>query len=235
MYFNISKSLEKLRISDGSNILMSAVDIPVFHLIHHKELTFFKLYTWAHSVYNYEGSFDDFMKAIATPELDGYYQKIIKDFELTPSTEIWTENTINTTISLISYYTDICKFPNKEFPLLLCEQLLKILDKLQTWAENGRKGNYTTPFQLYFSEIEIENTFILMRHSEASGCAVKLFTINTLIVSDQDFCIETGKYLTKLTQRSLLLCGIAEKERVRFFNAQQQKVRFLMEKIQKSY
>ena len=231
----ISKSLEKLRISDGSNILMSAVDIPVFHLIYHKELTFFKLYTWVHSVYNYEGSFDDFVNAIATPELDGYYQKIIKDFELTPSTEIWTENTINTTISLIKYYTDIRKFPDKKIPLLLCEQLLIILAKLQNWSETVRKGNNTTPFQLYLSEIEIENTFILLKQSGARSCAVKLFTINILNVFDKDFCLETEKYLTKLTQRSVLLCGSSEKERIRFFNAQQQKVRFLMDKIQKSY
>jgi len=231
---NMSKILEKLKISDGS-LLMSVVDIPVFHMIYQKELTFFKLYAWTHSVYNYEGRFDEFMKEIATPELAGYYQKIIKDFELIPSTELWTENTINTTLSLISYYTDICKFSDKEFPLLLCEQLLNILGKLQNWAEKGNKGDDATSFQLYLSEIEIENTFILMRQSEVRNCAVKLFTINNLHVSDKDFCMETEKYLTKLTQRALPLCGSSEKERIKFFNTQREKVRFLMEKIQKSF
>ena len=228
---NLSQNLAKLSISDDAHLLISAVDVPVFHMIYHKELAFFKLYAWTHSVYNYAGSLDDFMKAIATPELDSYYQKIIKDFEHTPSAEIWTENTIRVTLSLISYYTDIRMFPDKEMPLLLCGQLLEILNKLQHWAENGRKSNHTTLFQFYLSEIEIENTFILMKHSGAVSCAVKLFTINILNVFDQDFCMETEKYLEKLTQRSVLLCESSEKERVKFFNSQRQKVRFLMEKI----
>ena len=58
----LSNNVGKLRTSDDSNILMSANDIPIFHLTFHKELRFFKLYTWFHSVYNYEGCLDDFIK-----------------------------------------------------------------------------------------------------------------------------------------------------------------------------
>ena len=127
----LSKNLEKLKAAHDSSIIMSAMDIPIFHLISQKELTFFKLYTWSHSVYNYEGSVDDFMKEIETPEIVSCYQKIIKDYELIPSSEIWTENTISTTLRLISYYVDICGFLNKDLPLQLCEQILSILSKLQ--------------------------------------------------------------------------------------------------------
>ena len=232
--FALSKNIEKLRATPDSSILLSATDIPVFHLISQKELTFFKLYTWSQSVYGHEGSMDDFMKEIETQELINCYQEISKNYALVPSTEIWTENTINTTLRLISYYVDIYSFSNKDFPLLLCEQVLNILSRLQTWAENSEKAEYSTPFQFYLSEMELENTYMLMKHAGIANCVVKLFTINSLNVLDEEFCKETENWLNRLAQRSVLLCGSSEKERIKFFNTQRQNVHFLVKKIQNS-
>ena len=232
---SLSKNVEKLKTSSDSSILMSTMDIPMFHLIEQKELTFFKLYTWAQSVYDYKGSINDFMKEIETPELLSCYQKIISNYELVPSTEIWTENSIHTTLKLIGYYVDIYSFPNKELPLLLCEQVLNIVNKLQKWTENGMKGERTTAYKLYVSEMEPENTYILMKQSGATNCVVKLYTINSLNVFDEAFCREAETWLTKLAKRSVLLCGSSEKERIKFFNLQRQNVRLLMEKIQHSF
>ena len=232
--FALSKNVDKLRTSADSNILMSATDIPIFYLTSQKELRFFKLYTWTHSVYNYEGCLDDFIKTIETPEIVSCHQQISRAYELIPSAEIWTENTINSTLRLISYYIDIGRFSNKDLPLLLCEQILNILEKLQKWAETGQKGNHTTSFQFYVSEMELENTYILMRRSGMMNCVVKLFTINSLNVFDKEFCMETENWLTKLSQRSVLLCENSEKERIKFFNAQRQKVNILIDKIHDS-
>ena len=231
----LSKHVEKLKASHDSSILMSAMDIPVFHILPQKELTLFKVYTWAQSVYDNELCMDDFMKEFEKPEILTCYQKISENYELIPSAEIWMEKTIDATLRLIGYYVDICSFSNKELPLLLCEQLLTILNKLQQWAESGTKGARTTPFQLYVSEMELENTYLLMKQPEVSNCAVKLYTINSLNIFDQEFCRETENWLDKLAQRSTLLCGSSEKERVKFFHSQRQKIQFLIEKIQKSF
>ena len=233
--FALSKNVAKLKASNNSSILMSAMDIPVFHLISQKELTLFKLYTWSHSVYGYNGCLNDFMKEAETPEIISCYKKINHDYELIPSSEIWTENTINATLKLINYYVEINMFSNKDLPLLLCEQILNILSNLQKWSETGSKGEQKTPFQFYLSEMELENTYILMKQSELSNCVVKLFTINSLNILDKDFCLETEHWLTKLSQRSVPLCGGSEKERIKFFSSQQQRVQFLMEKIQNSF
>ena len=238
-YYNymlsLSKNFERLRNANDSNILMSAVDIPLFHLLSNKELTFFKLYVWSHSVYNYEGSFDNFMKEIETPEIIRCHQKICNDYEFIPSSEIWTEKTIDTILSTINYYIETYKFSNKDLPLTLCKQILDILDKLQKWAENGAKGDNKTLFQFYLSEINFENSYIILKQPELSKCIVKLFTMNSLNVLDKDFCKETENRLKKLSKQAILLYGNAEKERIKFFNSQRQKVQLLMEKIKKSF
>lgn len=231
----LSKNIEKLGTVGNSTITLSATDIPVFHLISQKELILFKLYTWAHSVYNYKGCLEDFMKETGIPEVVDCYQKISKDYEFVPSTEIWTDSTVDTTLKIINYYLDICMFSNKDFPLLLCRQVLNILDKLQKWTENSSKGDHKTSFQLYVSEMELENTYILMEQSGTTNCIVKLFSINTLLVFDKEFCEETKHWLTKLAKRSISLCGGSEKERIKFFRAQREKVRALQHKIENSF
>lgn len=232
---NLLKSLQQVKNASAPSLQMSALDIPVFHLITQKELTFFKLYTWTHSVYDYKSSLDDFMKIVETSHLTSCYHQISNTYELIPSAEIWTENTIMSTLSLINYYVEIGCFSNRELPLLLCEQILCILDKLQKWTEKGEKGENATPFKFYISEMELENTYILMKHDGISNCVVKLFTINSLNVFDKDFCQETENWLNKLSERSAMLCGNMEKKRFKFFNNQRQKVRFLMDKIQDSF
>jgi len=225
------ENFEKLKTYDDSSILISAMDIPSFYLLFYKELILFKLYAWSHSVYNYEGCFDDFIKEIETPVFINCHQKISNIYEFISSAEIWTENTINITLRLISYYFDINCFSSKELPLLMCEQILKILGKLQKWAESGYKGEHKTPFQLYLSEIDLESTYVLMKHSGIKN----VFTVNNLNIFDKEYCNETENYLNKLAQRSVLLCGVSEKERIKFFKTQQQKVLTLMEKIQNSF
>lgn len=229
------KSIQQVKNAADPSIQMSALDIPVFHLIAQKELTFFKLYTWTHSVYDYKSSLDDFMKIVETSHLTSCYHQISNTYELIPSAEIWTENTIMSTLNLIKYYVEIGCFSNRELPLLLCEQILCILDKLQKWTEKGEKGENATPFKFYISEMELENTYILMKHDGIINCVVKLFTINSLNVFDKDFCQETENWLNKLSERSAMLCGNMEKKRFKFFHNQRQKVRFLMEKIQDSF
>ena len=229
------KNLQQVKNASNPSIHLSASDIPIFHLITQKELTFFKLYTWMQSVYDYNRSLADFMEELEGSQLTSCYQQISSNYELIPSAEIWTENTIKSTLNLIYYYVEIGSFSKRDLPLLLCEQVMSILDKLQKWTERGEKGEHTTPFKFYISEMELENTYILMKRSGISNCVVKLFTINSLNIFDKEFCQETENWLTKLSERSAMLCGNMEKERFKFFNAQRQKVRFLIDKINDSF
>ncbi|MBV2194939.1 hypothetical protein A9168_12220 [Macellibacteroides sp. HH-ZS] len=225
------KNIQQVKNASKPSIHLSASDIPIFHLITQKELTFFKLYTWTQSVYDYNNTLDNFMKGVDTPDLTRLYDQISSNYELIPSAEIWTENTIMSTLNLIHYYVEIGSFSSRDLPLLLCEQVLLILDKLQKWTERGEKGKHSTPFKFYISEMELENTYILMKRSGINNCVVKLFTINSLNISDKEFCRETENWLTKLSERSAMLCGNMEKERFKYFNTQRQKVRILMDKI----
>ena len=224
------ESFENIKKAKGE-LILTAVDIPIFHLLPYKELTLFKLFSWSKSVYDFTGDYEAFVKETDGVEtLSINYKKILDNYRLIPSTEVWTDNTTDTIVRLIRHHFIMEHFDDKETPILLCNQLMDLMDTLQEWTKNGTK-ELNTPFKFYVCETDIANTFILFKSAKRSNCMVRLYTINGLGISDESFCKETENWLQKSIQQSILISGTAERERINFFNAQRKKITNLIDKI----
>lgn len=230
----MAKSIELINHGHDKEIIFSAVDIPMFHFMPYKELTLFKVFAWNNTVYGYEKDLQSFIKEIESKELFNCYRKIFQDYSQIPSTEIWTVNTIDTIIRLLDFYFETGHFKDKELSLLICNQLLDLISNLKVWVEKGYKGNNpSATFKFYVSEVDLENNFALFRKDNDIQCMIKLFTINSLASSDHSFCTETLNWLDTSIKRSVLLTGASERERFKYFNILQQKVRYIIEKFEK--
>ena len=227
----LSHITEKIRLTDDSEIIQSAVAIPFLNLLPYKELAFFKIFSWNKSVYGYDGNYEDFTKILDTSEFLNMHKKITGNYENTPSSEIWTFHTTDTIIRLISYHHEMKHFGFSEFPLFLCEQLLELINRLQEWTEKGTKGPEQVPFKLYVSEIDTGNTFVIFKIAGQVSCLVRQFTLNGFYITDDLFCHEAENWLSNLAQRAVLISGASEIERFKFFTGQRQKIEFLIEKI----
>jgi hypothetical protein len=196
-------------------------------------LTFFKLFSWNCSVYGFTGTFDEFCKKLDADanELLSVFDKIVQNYQLCPSTEIWSDYTIDRILGLLLYHYEMRHFDNEKFPLFLCEQLLDLIKMLHQWTDKGGKGLNNTPFKFYVSEIDMSNTFVLSKRSGKKRCSLKLFTTNHFDVLDQRFCKEAENWLNTAIQRSTLISGSSEKKRYEFFDRQRQKICALMEKM----
>ena len=228
---NMSVDMENIKMLPKKEIMFSAADIPVFNFLAYNELAFFNIFTWNKNMCGFSENYDDFIKTINAYEYLEYFEKIVKNYQLIPSTEIWSGNTIESTLSLLNYHYEMKHFSNKKIPLLICEQLLDLMDTLQNWTKKGIKGVNDTPFKFYISEIDIGNTFILFKKLEKKHCLIRLFTINGLSILDEQFCKETETWLQNLIKRSTLISGTAEKEGFNFFENQKEKIKNLIEKI----
>ena len=227
----LSANMARLRLAGGETI-MSALDVPVFHFLSLKELTFFKLFAWAQSAYHFSGLYEHFAAQIERVDLLECYNKLVDDFGNIPSTEIWTNSTTDTFLKLLNYHFEMGHFQKKETVLLLCEQFLALLRNVQGWADKGYKdADSKIPFHLYLSEVDLDNSFILLKQPDATSCILKLFTINSLSITDPLFCRETAAWLHNLAQRSTLISITSEKERHKFFTRQIQKVRIMIEMV----
>ena len=228
----IHANLDNFISTHRSEIILSAVDIPLFSIMSHKELTYFKLFSWSKNVYGFSSKYEDFVKEIEAHDLHkNYHEKIARKYQLIPSSEIWTAETIDPILRLLLYHSEMTHFDDNKFPLFLCEQLLELINTLENWSEQGIK-NSNGAFKFYVSEINSGNTYVLFKNAETSNCMVRLFTINGLRIFDKHFCKETEKWLRNLASRATLISESSEKERCKFFNGQRQKIKLLIEKIQ---
>ena len=226
----LSSITENFSPTSKSEVRIIAADIPAFHYAAYKELSLFNLFSWDKNIYDYPESFEDFLKRLGDP-VTQYNEKIFLNFQNTPSTEIWTDNTIDSTLKLIKYHFEMEHFCDKQTPVTICEQILDLVYTLQEWIKKGAKGANNTPFKFYINEIDIGNTLILIKNEAQSRCVVRLFTINGLNIKDDMFCNEVENWFDNLIKRSTLISSVSTTERFKFLTSQKQKINTLIDYI----
>ena len=223
----LAKITDKANLLPDCEIMLSAADIPAFHYTGYHEMTMFQLFSWHKNMYDYFGTYEDFCQQYNNEDAIEYCAKINANYQQIPSTEIWTENTIDSMIKLITYHVEMEHFNDKKIPLTIAGQLFELINKLQEWIKNGEKGEKKTPYKFFVNDIDIGNTLLLLDNDHQKRCVIRLFTINGLNINDERFCQKASNWLASLIKRSTLISGIATTERPKFITSQKQKIKNL--------
>lgn len=222
-------------------IIYLAEDLPIFYNFSFRELSAFKMFYWMKSMINV-ASYDNkkFDPAIISEELLQIARQIYDTYLSIPSIEIWTDSSILSLLKQIEYYWDSGHFQKAEDALLLCDQVVFLLNQIQQQAQTNTKvantkaedGNQTN-FKLYLCEIEIGNNCIHIKTGETKSVYITHLTFNKLLTTNLDFCNDTEEWLETLIKKSILISGASEKQRYRFFHNSLNEVNKLKERIQK--
>ncbi|MDR1882601.1 MAG: hypothetical protein LBR26_07440 [Prevotella sp.] len=232
---NLSDLMEGISKSEEKEIVFMAMDIPAPQFSPFLELTLFKIYTWFESVNNLRLTYDKFIESLDIAQLLVYYNKITDAYKQIPSTEIWTNNTIEPILHLLDYYSDLDCFENKEKQFLICRQLLQLIENLEKMTERESKEfrGKEVFFRMYLSPVDIMNDFMITKRGGVNVTSIKLYTINGIFTSNNYFCSEVEKWTRNTISKSLFLSGASARERIKFFNGLKNKVNDLLEKIEK--
>jgi hypothetical protein len=230
------QNFSALAKANEKEVFFTAIDIPMFHFLPYTELTLFKVFSWSNSTGAFQGNFSEFRSMIVDDELIGIYKQLTDVYKVIPSVEIWTDRTFDTILRLIDYYFESGYFSSIDEALLLCSQLLDMITHINKWSNCGFKDEPTNkvPYRLYLSDIELENNFVVMKREQTTSCIIKLYTINSMVTTNHDFCAESMKWISNAMHKSTLISGASQKESFKFFNLLTQKVRFLIKKIENS-
>ena len=180
-------------------------------------MTAFKFFYWKKSIVNdknLEGKKFEF-KAISEETLQ-LSKKALKLYRAIPSTEIWNVETINSTVMQVLYYWEAGLFQSKNDALIICDQLRKMVEKIQEEAETGAKKSGVA-FNMYASDVMIGNNSVL---GIAENFKISLLTFNTfnsLTTTNTGFCEESEIWIKSMMKKSMLLSGVSEKQRLQFF------------------
>jgi hypothetical protein len=241
-YFeSILTDLKKIRSFPQKEIIYAAEDIPVFHYYQYPELTAFKIFYWTKSVLNIP-SFDGkkFSPEEINPRLIGLAREVFDTYVTIPSTEIWNEETISGMLKTVEFYWESGLFASKEVAMQVIDQLSQMLQYLQKQAQHSSKfvpaegkknAEYENNFHLYNSEVMIGNNCILVLAENFKANYLSYHTFNSMVTTNAEYCEETEKWLKNLIRKSVLMSGVAEKQRYRFFKEAQEAIDKLKLKI----
>lgn len=157
--------------------------------------------------------------------------KILKVYNKVPTSEIWNEEGLNTTLRQIEIYQEMGIIPDPEVALRLYNCVLEAIDHLEKMAETGKKSMFgqspteeSAEYRLYLNEIVLgDNTFM----AEIGDTKITYLNHSVLYFvgsTDQRFNEGMFKNLDNLMKKSTLISGTGEKDRKQFFNRLRKKV-----------
>ena len=206
--------------SKNSNVIFAAMDIPVVHLFNYPELTAFRVHTWRKREIN--GGYNETTfnpDNILDDEIIKLYSEIAEYYKRISSSEIWTLGTTDGILKLIEYYSELGDFEDSDMALKLCDQVKDLMENLKENTLTNKSSNFIhqNKFDLYLSEISLENNYVYLECDNVSTTFIKLYTINSIATHDSTFCKETKLWLDNLIGKSTALSGSSQKQCISFF------------------
>ncbi len=225
--------LREIGSGNSSMMYFEAKDIPPFHHFQFQQLAAFKYFFWMKTILAYPDlARENFESHRLAKPIGETGKKIIDAYNKIPSAEIWSVETINSTIRQVEYYREAGVFSKKETVAGLYNELNMLVEHIEKQAECGEKfslhskadGNKKN-FQLYFNEVILGHNTILSVANNQKTVFINHGVLNYMITRDNLFCDHTHKSMQNIMKKSSLISSVSEKERNRFFNVLKEKIR----------
>ncbi|MCK9424252.1 MAG: helix-turn-helix domain-containing protein [Bacteroidales bacterium] len=234
---------EMLRINRAQEkqILYAAVDVPIFHYFKSPAYFYFKMFYWLRSISNApDFQLKKYRTSEVNPEVVALCNELADLYALVPSTEVWSDSILNSILKQINYYWQSGVFYSLEDALGLIEDIRKTLDLVQRESEmnmkmriSGQTNDFSRNFQLYHSDIEIGNNFILVTIGNRKLLYNTFHTFNKMLTMNPGFCRLTENWMENLIKQANLISGVAEKHRFLFFKKMFSQLDALAQEIKK--
>ncbi|HEU4719627.1 MAG TPA: hypothetical protein VFU15_17405 [Bacteroidia bacterium] len=232
-YLNsVVSDLKRIKATEPNEIIFAAEDIPIFHHFRFPLLTAFKLFYWSKSILNVPEMEELRFDPASVPEKPvKLVREIYSLYQTIPSIEIWTEETLDSTLKQVEYYYESGLFQSKEQAIELLAEIGKMIAGVEKQAALSMKftgdvpdANSNVNYSLYNSDLMMGNNCILVTAGGARFTYLVHNTFNSMLTTSQSFNEETERWLRNLIRKSNPLSGVSEKQRFRFFKKLNDKI-----------
>lgn len=231
------KQIKGISTFKKRHIYYAAEDIPVFHHFAFPKLSDFKFFYWRKTILNHldlqnqkfaVGSHDDSFLDISMKASQAYSE--------VETTEIWTDETIGSTIKQIRFYHDAGLFATRQDALEVVEELMQLILKVQRQCELGfkiRQGGAvsSTPYTFYMSDLMIGNNCVLVQTDHILSTFLGFNTFNSMSTRNLIFNEQNERWMENLISKSTQISRTAEKIRNQFFKAMIERVEELRKRV----
>lgn len=204
---------------DKAKLEIIATDIPLFHLLPHKELAYFRFYTWAVESM-YDGSkqkwkFEDFLAYADKHDLEGILAEIYEAYLKLPSAEYWNIYVLEPMLTSIHAYADLDSFRDRETIATLFRQVVQIYDTHLEWGKRSRKPTGVA-FELYLSNVPFTGGGMLLSSTDRFEAVLNSYKINHLITTNIGLVSEAKMAILSIADHSSMIGRADYKTRLSF-------------------
>jgi hypothetical protein len=222
---NIIKQVQYMSSFKDRTMYQICKDIPIFHHFHFKPIAAFKHYFWMKTILQHpDFSSKKFRLTDYNDELFQLGEKALNYYNDIDSVEIWSIETLNSTIRQIEFYRDSGIFLEENDIYEIYQALETLLLHLEEQAVVGYKFKYNDKkkkqlgsFQMYYNEVIVGDNSILSILDGNKSVFLIHSVINFMITRDVMFCENTYESIQNLIKKSTLISEVSERERSRFF------------------
>jgi hypothetical protein len=220
---NMLSNLEKLTQVEGVHLIFGAEDIPVFYHFGFPKLMDFKIKYWLKSLMNISEYQREKYEQISLPEdMILTATKIYNTYNRINSTEIWSDETIISTVRQIKYYFDVGYFEKKESAIEILKQFEIMIKSIQKNCETGYKFNQngsmtSTKLNFYVSDVAIGNNTILVKSDKVNVSFISYSSFNFMQTNNINFNHQNENWLNNIIAKSTLISEVSERQRNQFF------------------
>lgn len=222
---NMLQSIDRLSQFENPEITFAAEDIPVYYHFSLPHLRGFKIKYWLKSLMNVNDFQHLSTEEIEIPEeILQTAEKIYTKFNTVQTTEIWTTETVLSTIKQIRYYWDAGFFNHIETANLILNDLEQLILNIQKNINVGFKYNTNGSMTgikhlFYLSDVMIGTNCILAKANQFTSSFISYSSFNFMQTMNADFNYQNELWLNNILSKSTLLSGVAEKQRNQFFKS----------------
>lgn len=239
---DLKKNLILIKQSKEKHVYYGCEDVPIFHNLSDDRISAFKIYYWMRSIMNipiYQN--EKFRFDLIPDDIIALGKELYELYCRIPSTEIWTDTTLQSTIKQIHYYWESGLFRSKEEALGTCESLREIILRIQKQAEGKSKtpeeevtAGPNSNYNLYISDLEITNNSVVVKIGDFNTVFLGHLTFRTMATTNRLYCAETEGWINNLVSKATLISGVSEKLRNQFFNKAFTFINQLVKEIEES-
>lgn len=206
----------------------AAEDIPLFHHLEYEYLTPFKFFYWKKAILgdpHVENAM--FNRTLISEKSIALAKKIAATYNQIACTEVWTSNTVESTLSQIKYFWEAGLFESGKDAVQVIDDVLLMIEHIKKQADLGSKfSRYAEKpapgggtFDLYACEVQIGNNSVFIQADQTKSSYLSFNTFNSLFTFNLEYCLENERWINNLIKKSILISSVSEKQRYQFFKS----------------
>jgi hypothetical protein len=227
---HLSEQLQRIDRHPSGRIHYASEDIPMFYHFGFSQLGSFKSYYWMKSILNVAALIPEHFPPNDEQDVPSdLLHELYDRYARIPSTEIWSDETIESTLQQVKFYWDAGFFASVAAAHLVLDDIEAMMQRIARQAETGQKiglngASTGAPFQMYLCDLMIGNNSIYIELGETAVSFIGYNTFNAIQTRNEHFNEQHLRWMENLRSKSIQISGMAEKIRNQFFKAQRKKI-----------